>query len=95
MDEFVVGRKAIIEYLRAALDLSPDPRVAWNKIMRRRKDQGMNNLFHRDIAGRPYILKTEVKEWIMKTDGKAQRVQRGFELKSSKEMLPGNTEDCQ
>lgn len=67
MDDFVVGRKAIIEFLRAPLDLSRDPQIAWNKIMRWRKRQGMDGLFHRDITGRPFILKGEVKEWLMNT----------------------------
>jgi 5-methylcytosine-specific restriction endonuclease McrA len=51
MDDFIVGRKAIIDFLRVPLDLSPTAKTAWNKILRWRRNQGMEELFHRDITG--------------------------------------------
>jgi hypothetical protein len=87
LDDFVVGRKAIIEFLRVIFDLSPDPRTAWNKILRRRRAYGMDKLFHHDMAGHPYIIKTEMQAWIVKTDGKAQHVRRVFEKKEDKEIV--------
>lgn len=92
MHDFIVGRKAIIEFLRAPLDLSSDPRTAWNKIMRWRKNQGMDGVFHRDITGRPFIIKTEVQEWIVKTD--RQCVQRVYP-KGSKKTVPENEANSQ
>lgn len=93
MDEFVVGRKAIIGFLRSALDLSDNQRTAWNKILRWRKNHGMEKIFYKDITGRPFIIASEVREWMFGADG--QRVPRGFELKGSKETLPEKPGDCQ
>lgn len=84
-DDMVVGRKDIIEYLRKPLDLSQNQRTAWNKIYRWRKQQGMDKVFHRDITGRPFILKAEVIEWLMSVDG--QRVPREFPNQPSKEII--------
>lgn len=89
MDDYIVGRKAIIEFLRAPLDLSRDSRVAWNKIMRWRKHQGMDKLFHRDITGRPFVISTEVKEWML--NASCQRVHTAF-IKGNKKILPENGE---
>ena len=89
-DEMIVGRKAIIKYLSVPLDLSSDPRTAWNKILRWRKHQGMEKVFHRDVTGRPFVIVTEIRKWIMETDNKTQRVPRGFEVKGSKDTVLEN-----
>lgn len=86
MDDFIVGRKAIIEFLRVPLDLSPTAKTAWNKILRWRRNQGMEELFHRDITGRPYIIGCEVKEWIARTD--RQRAPKRYPKGESKEIIP-------
>lgn len=89
MDDFIVGRKAIITYLRGPLDLSPDSRTAWNKIMRWRKHQGMDKLFHRDITGRPFIIAGEVREWML--NASCRRVHTAF-IKGNKEIVPEKVE---
>ena len=94
-DDIIVGRKDIIEYLRKPLDLSPNQRIAWNKIYRWRKQQGMEKVFHRDITGRPFIIKAEVREWLKDTDGKREYVPQGFLKKDSKEILPEKRGDSQ
>ncbi|MCK9520711.1 MAG: hypothetical protein M0R74_17065 [Dehalococcoidia bacterium] len=88
MDDFIVGRKDIIEFLRKPLDLSPTTKTAWNKILRWRRNHGMEELFHRDITGRPYIIGCEVKEWIARTD--RQRVPKQYPKGESKEIMPAN-----
>lgn len=95
MDDFIVGRKAIIEFLRAALDLSPTAKTAWNKILRWRKDQGMEKIFHRDITGRPYIIPEEARRWFLEAEGKARRVPRGFEIQSSKKRVAEKSANSQ
>lgn len=79
LNDIIVGRKSIIEFLRVPMDLSADPAIAWNKILRWRKNQGMDELFHRDITGRPFIIQEEVKEWLLRSD--RQRVQKPFPKK--------------
>ena len=74
MDEFVVGRKAIIEYLRSALDLSHDHDTAWNKIRRWKRNYGMAALFHSHLNGQPYIIVSEVREWITANSVMLERV---------------------
>ena len=92
MDDFVVGRKAIIDLLRGPLDLSQNPKTAWHKIMRWRKYQGMDGIFHADITGRPFVIITEVKEWLLSTD--RQRVRKEYP-KGSKDMVPQNEANSQ
>lgn len=92
MDDFIVGRKAIIEFLKAPLDLSPTAKTAWNKILRWRRQQGMEKLFHRDITGRPYIIASETREWIVSTD--RQRVQKIYP-KGNKEIVQAKMEKGQ
>ena len=90
IDDMLVGRKAIIEFLRVPLDLSPNMRIAWNKVYRWRTQQGMDKVFHRDITGRPFIIKSEVIEWLMGTDG--QRVRKAYPNKRDREIVPESGE---
>ena len=87
MDDYIVGRKAIIALLKKPLDLSGDGKVAWNKIMKWRKEYGMEKLFYRNMAGRPFVMASEIREWLISTRDVAQRVRRGFE-KRDREIVP-------
>lgn len=60
----IVGRKAIIEYLKPLLGLSGDQDVAWRKVYRWRERYAMEKLFHHAPNGRPYLLRGEVEEWL-------------------------------
>ncbi len=59
----VVGRKAIIEYLRPRLRLPSGPDAAWIKILRWRKKYGLDKLFHHDVTGAPYIYPAQIRDW--------------------------------
>jgi hypothetical protein len=50
----------------------------------------MDKVFHRDITGRPYVIASEIREWLIETDG--QRVQKPFPKKKSKDIVPGEDE---
>lgn len=62
--DMVVGRKDIIAFLKIPLALSSNASDAWRKLYRLRSDKGMERLFHHDFLGRPFILKSEIAQWI-------------------------------
>jgi hypothetical protein len=69
-EDWVVGRKAIIEYLRVPLQLSIDSEIAWRKVRRWKRDYGMKELFHRTPGNSPYVIGSEVELWLKDFESK-------------------------
>lgn len=56
--EFVVGRKAISDYLG----------VSWRTILRWKRDYGIRPLFYTEINGYPVLIKSVVQKWFFLCD---------------------------
>lgn len=79
--EMIVGRKAIIEYLRSPLQLGFNQDNAWKKIKRWKRSWGLSICFHRLPNGSPYLIAGEVEMWLMKFDEKQKK--RAMKTKSN------------
>ena len=51
--EFLVGRKAICDYMG----------ISWRTVLRWKKKYGLDRLLLSDINGYPVIIKSEAKRW--------------------------------
>ena len=65
-NEWHIGRKAIILFLRPYIGLSNDHDVAWNMVRRWRKHQGLGDIIRSQPNGRPYIDEAEFEMWWQK-----------------------------
>lgn len=56
-----IGRKAVVRFLKARIDLSPDLETAWNKVRRWRRRYGLPVIA--DPNGRPSITEEDYAAW--------------------------------
>lgn len=76
-NDIVVGRKGIIAYLKAKIDLSDNLEVAWRKVRRWKKRYKMHEIIHHLPSGQCYILKSEFQQWIIKAGVTREGFQEG------------------
>lgn len=80
-DVWVVGRKAIIEYLRPKLALADNMIGAWSAIRRWRQNYGFDKLIRHLPNGKPYLIKADFELWWAKyreIEAKRKASERGL-----------------
>ncbi len=75
--DMIVGRKAIIEFLRVPLQLYEDETVAWRKINRWKQKYYLTRLIHHTPSGAPYIIPAEIRAWLDMFDERCQAIAMG------------------